>query len=109
MPMCFQLSNEAGMEPPAPLHQCHWHTEFSLTSCDSGSLLSHGLHEAEVTHVVKNSNYRIMTRKRLSVRRVQVQNHHAEGLSTVIGNVAYTENRNMKILQVKTANLALTL
>lgn len=96
MPMCFQLSNEPGMKPPAHLHQCHGHAEFCLTSCECGTLLSHGFHEAEGAHVVKNSNYSIMKRKHLSARRVQVHNHHTEGLSAVMGNVSYNENGDMK-------------
>lgn len=107
MPMCFQPSNEPGTKPPAHLHQCHWHAEFSLTSYECGTLLSHGLHEAEVAHVVKNSNYSIMKRKHLSARRVQVHSHHTEGLSAVMVNVSYIENGNMKTLQVKAENLAL--
>lgn len=96
MPMCFQLRNEPGTKPPAHLHQCHWHTEFCLTSCESGTLLSYGPHEAEVAHVVKNSSYSIIKRKHLPARRVQVQNHHTEGLSAVIVKVSYIENGNMK-------------
>lgn len=84
MPMCFQLSNEPGMKPPAHLHQSHSYAEFCLMSCECGSLLSHGPHETEVAHV-KNSNYSITKRKHLSARSVQVHNHHTEGLSAVTG------------------------
>lgn len=86
---------------PSPSASVPLHTEFRVTSCESGTLLSHGLHEAEVAHV-KNSNYSIMKRKHLSARRVQIHNHHTPGLSAEMGNVSYIENGNMKTLQVKT-------
>lgn len=106
MPMCSQLRNEPGMKPPAHLHQCHWHTEFCLTTCDSGTLLSHFpwtssgscCEELPTTASWKGSTFQLP----FSLPgRVQVHNHHTEGLSAEMGNVSYIENGNTKTLQCK--------